>query len=193
MPCKPPWTSTAKVRPGSPRQTASRHAVTGASVPGNTPRLVLACSQHVEAVLWLFSGGTRRAEPSVRTPAAQCGRRQRNAVGRCRRNAAGRGGVKLEAAPDAPHRGEVLVRTQTDRFVSARRRAILTLICPSREFSVCPALAKDLGGNDICGHASRPGWPVSCGGDRRRWQTLTRQRAAGCRGSRDPHPGKDPL
>jgi hypothetical protein len=193
MACKPPWTSIAKVRPGSPRQTASRHAAAGASVPGNTPRPVLACAQHVEAPLWLFSGGTRGAELPVRTPSATCGRWQRNAVGRCRRNAAGRGGVKLEAAPDAPHRGEVLVRTPTDQVVSARRRAILTFICPSREFPVCPALAKDLGAKDIRGLVSRPGWPVSCGGDRRRWQTLTRQRAAGCRGSRDPHPGKDPL
>jgi hypothetical protein len=179
MACKPPWTSTAKARPGSPRQTASRHAAAGVSVPGNTPRPLPACSRPVGALL--------------STPSATCGRRQRNAVGRCRRNAAGRDGVKLEAAPDAPHRGEVLVRTASDRFVSARRRAILTFICPSREFPVCPALAKDLGGKDICGQASRPGWPVSCGGDRRRWQTLTRQRAAGCRGSRDPHPGKDPL
>jgi hypothetical protein len=179
MPCKPPWTSTAKARPGSPRQTAPRHAAAGASASGTALRPFLASSRQVEALL--------------SAPAAHCGCRQRNAVGRCRRNAAVRGGVRLVAAPDAPHRGEVLVRTPSDQFVSARRRAILTFICPSREFPVCPALAKDLGGKDIRGQASRPGWPVSCGGDRRRWQTLTRQRAAGCRGSRDPHPGKDPL
>jgi hypothetical protein len=179
MACKPPWTSTAKARPGSPRQTASRHAAAGASVSGNALRPLPASSRQVEAPL--------------SAPAAQSGCHRRNAVGRCRRNAAGRGGVRLVAAPDAPHWGEVLVRTPIDQFVSARWRAIPTFICPSREFPVCPALAKGPGGKDKCGQVSRPGWPVSCGGDRQRWQTLTRQRAAGCSGSRDPHPGKDPL
>lgn len=179
MACKPPWTSTAKARPGSPRQTDSRHAAAGASLPGNGPAPLLVRSRQVEVPL--------------SAPSALRGCHQRNAVGRCRRNAAGHGGVKLNAAPDAPHWGEVLVRTPSDQFVSARRRAISTFICSSREFPVCPALAKDLGGKDICGHAPPPGWPVSCGGGRRRWQILTRQRADGCSGSRDPHPGKDPL
>ena len=179
MACKPPWTSTAKARPGYPRQTASRHADVGASVPGNPLRLRLARSRQVEAPL--------------STPSAPRGRRQRNAVGRCRRNAAGHHGVKLDAAPDAPHWGEVLVRTPTDQLVSARRRAISTFICPSRESQICLALAKDLGDKDTCGQRPSPGWPASGGGGRLRWQTLMQKRATGCRGSRDPHPGKDPL
>ena len=113
--------------------------------------------------------------------------------GHSRRNDVGHVGVKLGAAPDAPHRGQVLVRTPSECLPSARRRAISTFICPSREFLVCPALAKDLVSEDPCGSQPRPGRPDSCGASGRRWQIATRQRAARRRCSRDPHPGKDPL
>ena len=99
---------------------------------------------------------------------------------RSRRNAVGQLGVKLVDAPDAPPRGEVLVRTPSGRRPNARWRAISTFICPSREFPVCPALAKDLVDVDPCGIQPRPGRS----GSRRRWQTATRQRTTGRRCSR---------
>jgi hypothetical protein len=115
----------------------------------------------------------------------KCAHSQRNAVGQV--------GVKLDAAPDAPPWGQVLVRTPPGCLPSAWRRAISTFICPSREFPVCPALAKDLVDADPCGMTPRPGWPGSRGASRWRWQVATRQRAIGRMCSRDPHPGKDPL
>jgi len=115
----------------------------------------------------------------------QCGHSRRNAVGHV--------GVKLGAAPDAPSSGQVLVRTPPGRLPSAWRRAISTFICPSREFPVCPALAKDLVSADPCGTQPRPGRPDSYGANRRQWQVATRQRAFGRTRIRDPHPGKDPL
>jgi len=45
----------------------------------------------------------------------------------------------------------VPVRALSDRHSSARRRTISTFICPSREFLVCLALAKDLVSDDLCG------------------------------------------
>jgi hypothetical protein len=105
----------------------------------------------------------------------------------------GRVGVKLVAAPDAPPQGQVLVRAPSDRHSSGRWRAIPTFICPSREFLVCPALAKDLVSDDPCGIVPRPGRPPSPGASGRRWQISTRQWALGCIYGRDPHPGKDPL
>jgi len=109
--------------------------------------------------------------------------------GHSRRNAVGQLGVKLVAAPDAPPRGQVPVRTPSDRLPSARWRAISTFICPSREFPVCPALAKDLVDVDPCGTQPRPGRSAS----RPRWQIATRQRAMSRMCTNDPHPGKDPL
>jgi hypothetical protein len=113
--------------------------------------------------------------------------------GHSQRNAVGHVGVKLGAAPDAPHWGQVLVRTPSECLPSARWRAISTFICPSRDVPVCPALAKDLVSADPCGMQPRPGWPASYGACGRRWQIATRQRAARRRCSPDPHPGKDPL
>jgi hypothetical protein len=139
-------------------------------------------------------------------------------AGRCRRNAVGRVGVKLSAAPDAPHWGEVLVRTPSDRFLSARGRATSKFTCLSRELSVCPAMLRHPGGAE-----PRPRWLASSGGGGRRGQTAswpeagwriathpacavckaemaanaartTRQRAASGRAcGQGPHPGKDPL
>ncbi len=134
------------------------------------------------------SAGMSRLSRAVRGWSGQCcwcGRSQRNAVGHV--------GVKLGAAPDAPPSGQVLVRTPSGLLPSVRRRAILTFICPSRDLPVCPALAKDLVSEDPCGIPPRPGSPVSCDANGRRWQVATRQRAIGRICSRDPHPGKDPL
>ncbi len=168
MACKPPRTYPAQARVRSLRQHAS-----GASVPAGSP---LSCR--------VASGSCRVAS----------GRMQhRWQYVHCQRNAVGRVGVKLVAAPDAPHRGQVLVRTSSECLPSARRRAISTSICPSRDFLVCPALAKDLVNEDLCGSQPRPGRPDSCGASGRRWQIATRQRAARRKCSRDPHPGKDPL
>src|SRR5215469_230013 len=89
----------------------------GASVPADMSRL----GQVISGWSWQFW---------------MCGHSRRNAVGQL--------GVKLVAAPDAPPRGRVLVRTLSGRLPSDRWRAISTFICPSREFPVCPALAKDL-------------------------------------------------
>src|SRR5580698_8856960 len=119
--------------------------------------------------------------------------RQGCSGGHSQRNAVGHVGVKLGAAPDAPPWGQVLVRTLSDQLPSARRRAISTFICPSRESPVCPVLAKDRVDEDPCGVRPRPGWPVSYGADQRRWQVATRQRAYGGYRGRHPYPGKDPL
>jgi hypothetical protein len=56
-------------------------------------------------------------------------------------------GVKLVAAPDAPLRGEVLVRTAVDQPHGIRRRAASTDIHVLRGFHVRPAPAK---GQDAC-------------------------------------------
>jgi hypothetical protein len=144
-------------------------------------------------------------------------------AGRCRRNAVGRVGVKLVAAPDAPHWGKVLVRTSADRFSIARMRAASEFTCPSREHPACPTIPIDLGG-EVYGTAEpRPRQLASSGGGGQRgrtaswpeaglriarhpaWASLpgraggacrqtTRQRASRDRTcGRDPHPGKDPL
>lgn len=139
------------------------------------------------------SGASTRAGAPRICRAGHCQSQRRSQYGHSQRNAVGHVGVKLGAAPDAPHWGQVLVRTPSECLPSARRRAISTSICPSRDFLVCPALAKDLVSADPCGMQPRPGWPVSYGTGGRRWQIATRQRAARRRCSRDPHPGKDPL
>jgi hypothetical protein len=86
-------------------------------------------------------------------------------AGHSRRNAVGRVGVKLDAAPDAPHWGEVLVRTPSDRFLSnVRVRAASKFTCLSRDHRARPALATDPGGR-VRGKADpRPRWPASSGG-----------------------------
>ena len=144
-------------------------------------------------------------------------------AGHSRRNAVCRVGVKLGAAPDAPHWGKVLVRTPSDRISGARVRAASKFTCLSREHPACPAETTSVGG-DAHGSA-QPGlrWPASSGGGGRRgrknlqaiaWPahssdsglacsqpdsaakaaSTTRQRAARDRtGGRHPHPGKDPL
>ena len=125
---------------------------------------------------------------------AVSGRRRRGCPGgHSQRNAVGHLGVKLGAAPDAPSSGQVLVRTLSDLLPSARRRAISTFICPSRESLVCPVLARDRVDEDPGGLRPQPGRPVSYGADQRRWQVATRQRASGSHRGRDPYPGKDPL
>lgn len=97
-------------------------------------------------------GGLQVAVAPLR---AGCGEDRRHL-----RNAVGHVGVKLAAAPDAPPRGQVLVRTPVGRISGGRRCATPTLICPSREFTVCAALAKGHRGRQ-----PRPAWrPVSCGG-----------------------------
>jgi len=89
-------------------------------------------------------------------------------AGHCRRNAVGRVGVKLGAAPDAPHWGKVLVRTPSDRFSSARMRAASTFACLSREHPACPAETTSVGGYVRGGADPRLRWPASSGGGRRR-------------------------
>ena len=171
MACKPPWTSTAKARPRFfasacyPPQHGLRERIRGCA--GTRPHSS-----------WLV-------KTALSAPYAP--------YGRCQRNAVGHVGVKLGAAPDAPPRGQVLVRTPADQLLSARRRAISTSISPSRAFPTCPALAKDPGGEEPRGARPRPRWPASCGGSGHRWQKLARQRALGSTCSRDPYPGKDPL
>lgn len=138
--------------------------------------------------------------------------------GHSRRNAVGRVSVKLVAAPDAPHWGEVLVRIASGPFPSARERAASTFTCLSREHPVCPAHTREPGEAE-----PRSRWPASSGGGRRRgrvasrlragWHTARypawvatqteraaytavtmRQRAStGRTGGRCPHPWKDPL
>ncbi len=140
-------------------------------------------------------------------------------AGHSRRNAVGPVGVKLGAAPDAPHWGEVLVRSLSDRFSSARWSAISKFTCLSRDYQGCPALHRNPGRA-----GPRPRWPASSGGGRRRGQTTSGQPEAGSRIAKisglavckaemaaqaarktrqrasagrtcggDPHPGKDPL
>jgi hypothetical protein len=152
--------------PAEARLRSLRQHSSGASVPAGSP---LFCR--------VVSGRMRRPWQHVH----------------CQRNAVGHVGVKLGAAPDAPHRGQVLVRTPSECLPSARRCAISTFICPPREILVCPALAKDLVSKDACGTQPRSGWPASSGASGRRWQIATRQRAARRTCSRIPHPGKDPL
>jgi hypothetical protein len=139
--------------------------------------------------------------------------------GHSRRNAVGRVGVKLGAAPDAPHWGRVLVRSLSDRFPSARWGATSKFTCLSREYQGCPALQRNPGRA-----GPRPRWSASSGGGRRRGQTTSSRPVAGLRIARypawavcqadmaaqaarktrqrasagrtcggDPHPGKDPL
>jgi hypothetical protein len=138
--------------------------------------------------------------------------------GHSRRNAVGRVGVKLIAAPDAPHWGVVLVRTASGRFSSGRVRTASTFTCLSREHPTCPARPRDPGRGE-----PRPRWPASSGGGGRGGRVAgqpraglrtarypawapgqaeraaitartTRQRAStGRTGGRRPHPGKDPL
>jgi len=89
-------------------------------------------------------------------------------AGHCRRNAVGRVGVKLGAAPDAPHWGEVLVRTPSDRFLGARRRAASNITCLSREHPACPADTTSVGGDVRASAEPRLRWPASSGGGGRR-------------------------
>ena len=144
-------------------------------------------------------------------------------AGHSRRNAVGRVGVKLGAAPDAPHWGKVLVRTSADRFSIAQLRAASEFTCPSREHPACPTITIDLGGEVYGNVEPRPRQLASSGGGGQRgrtasrpeaglriarhpaWASLpgraggecrqtTRQRASRDRTcGRDPHPGKDPL
>jgi hypothetical protein len=107
-------------------------------------------------------------------------------AGHSRRNAVGRVGVKLDAAPDAPHWGKVLVRTPSDRFLSnVRVRAASKFTCLSRDHRARPALATDPGGR-IRGKADpRPRWPASSGGGGRGGRIASRP-GAGLRIGRHP-------
>jgi len=89
-------------------------------------------------------------------------------AGHSRRNVVGRVGVKLGAAPDAPHWGKVLVRSPFDRSSSARWRATSKFTCLSRDYLDRPALPRDPGESD-----PRPRWPASSGGGGRRGQTVS--------------------
>jgi hypothetical protein len=156
------------------------------------------------------------------SPGAQLTDRPASA-GHSRRNAVCRVGVKLGAAPDAPHWGKVLVRTPSDRFSGARVCAASKFTCLSREHPACPAETTSVGGYVHGSAHSRLRWPASSGGGRRRGRKTswpgpglriagipawagsqadsaamaartTQQRAARDRtGGRHPHPGKDPL
>jgi hypothetical protein len=156
-------------------------------------------------------GQSRQAAMPLSTSSAPAGNSRRNAVGRV--------GVKLGAAPDAPHWGEVLVRSLSDRFSSARWSATSKFTCLSRDYQGCRALYRNPGRA-----GPRPRWPASSGGGRRRGQTTSSRPEAGLRtatypaqalcraemaaqaarkmrqrASADrtcgggPHPGKDPL
>lgn len=144
-------------------------------------------------------------------------------AGHSRRNAVCRVGVKLGAAPDAPHWGKVLVRTPSDRISVAWMCAASKFTCLSREHPACPAETTSVGGYVQGGMRPRLRWPASSGGGRRRGRKTswplpglriagipalagsqadsaakaartTQQRAARDRtGGRHPHPGKDPL
>jgi hypothetical protein len=140
-------------------------------------------------------------------------------AGHSRRNAVGPVGVKLGAAPDAPHWGEVLVRSLSDGFSNSGWSATSKFTCLSRDYPGCPALNRNPGRA-----GPRPRWPASSGGGRRRGQTTSSQPGAGLRIARypawalckadtaaqvarktrqrasadrtcggDSHPGKDPL
>jgi hypothetical protein len=158
------------------------------------------------------------AVPGVSRSAGRLLPTRSDPAGHSRRNAVGRVGVKLVAAPDAPHWGEVLVRSPSDRFFGARRGATSKFTCQSRDSQVCPSLDRDPGGA-----RPRPRWPASSGGGRRRGQTnsrpevglriaqnaawtlsqadmaviaarKTRPRVSAVRtGDGDPHPGRTPC
>lgn len=120
------------------------------------------------------------AAPGASGPAGALLSDRPASVGHCRRNAVGRVGVKLGAAPDAPHWGEVLVRTPSDRFSSARRRAASKFTCLSREHPACPADTTSVGG-DVRGSAEpRLRWSASSDGGGRRGRK-TRWPSAGLR------------
>jgi hypothetical protein len=192
--CKPPGCRQLTPPEGFQLELAARGSVAGASVPtvGPSPAGLV---------------------PAGRNAAVGPSRSCRNS----RRNAVGPVGVKLVAAPDAPHWGEVLVRSPSDRFSSARRGATSKFTCLSRDYQVCPALYGDPGRA-----GPRPRWPASSGGGGRRGQkisrpltglriarypaqavcradmaaiaaTRTQQRESADRTGGDPHPGKDPL
>ena len=108
-------------------------------------------------------------------------------AGHCRRNAVGPDGVKLDAAPDAPPRGKVLVRTASDRFPSARTRAASEFTCLSREHPVCSGLVTDPGETGSDGPHSWSRRPASSGGGRRRGQQAG-QPGAGTRIARQQLP-----
>jgi hypothetical protein len=120
-----------------------------------------------------YAGVSAQPAPSWLT-AAQLSARPASA-GHSRRNAVGHVGVKLGAAPDAPHWGEVLVRTPSDRFLSnVRMRAASKFTCLSREYRACPVPATDPGGK-LHGEANpRPRWPASSGGGGRRGRIASR-------------------
>jgi hypothetical protein len=192
--CKPPGCRQLMPPEGIQLELAARGSVAGASVPtvGPSPAgLVLA------------------GRSAAVGPSRSCRNSRRNAVGPV--------GVKLGAAPDAPHWGEVLVRTPSDRFLSARRGATSKFTCLSRDYQVCLTLHGDPGRAGL-----RPRWPASSGGGGRRGQTInrplsglrttrypaqpvcradlaadaasrTRQRETADRTGGNPHPGKDPL
>ena len=156
------------------------------------------------------------------SPGAQLTDRPASA-GHSRRNAVCRVGVKLGAAPDAPHWGKVLVRTPSDRILVPRMRATSKFTCLSREHPACPAEATNADGHAHGSTQPRLRWPAGSGGGRRRGRKTswpgpglriagipawagsqadsaamaartTQQRAARDRtGGRHPHPGKDPL
>jgi hypothetical protein len=97
-------------------------------------------------------------------PAVQLSARPASA-GHSRRNAVGRVGVKLGAAPDAPHWGKVLVRTPSDRFLSnVRVRAASKFTCLSREYRTCLTPVTDPGGGFHGKTDPRPRWLASSGG-----------------------------
>jgi hypothetical protein len=196
MACKPPGCRQLKPRLRFPAPACSRSRGGG--------------RERTRGRVRAWPGDPRQVEVPLSAPAA--------ADGRCLRNAVGRVGVKLVAALDAPHWGEVLARTPSDRFSSARRRATSKFSCPSRESPVCPA---DTGGSG--GSEPRRKWPASGGGGRdtgrqpaggrpvvREQETRPgrserpgwRRVAAGTTQQRavtvfmhghDPRPGKDPL
>lgn len=133
-------------RPGFQGSLASRAPRPGASVP--TGRLAAAPG-------WPRTAGALRPDrPST--------------AGRCRRNAVCRVGVKLGAAPDAPHWGKVLVRTPSDRILVPRMRATSKFTCLSREHPACPAEATNADGHVHGSTQPRLRWPVGSGGGRRR-------------------------
>ena len=89
-------------------------------------------------------------------------------AGHSRRNAVCRVGVKLGAAPDAPHWGKVLVRTPSVRISVPRMRATSKFTCLSREHPACPAEATNVDGHAHGSTQPRLRWPVGSGGGRRR-------------------------
>jgi hypothetical protein len=132
---------------------------------------------------------------------APCGRK-----GQLRRNAVGAVGVKLVAAPDAPLRGEVLVRTPADLPYGIGRCTASTDIHVLRGSHVSPALGKGLvacepraGRSDKHPHALVRGTQVRrAGQDGGAWRAAnaaddTRQRASvGRTCGRARTPGRTP-